>query len=554
MEGSTYLLDCVRELGPETNPREIEQLAKLSGFSARRIYQVRRQLFPSSRRPRSDWRKLRLSISPEVLEFMFALTRQARLDARNVILVTARHWSVPENFISISTYNRLLREAGISLDDLSHDRNAFREHRWRGRANELFLCDATVAGPYYPNPDGSIGYEPQWARYKNKLGNKRPRVILWAGVDYASGVIFARFCFSETTQTLLDFLFWAWSEKVNPRFPAFGIPNNFYGDEGPCFKSGVFVRAYEGGLGGHRVRSDPSHWTDFGARRHGGVEVTFGPGLLGGFMKLTKVASFKSLDEMNDALEGFLIRLNNRPVRGETESRFCKWLRTVGTPRSMPSEEMRQLLRYEVAQRAVGLNMRIQLNGKVFELPNESKYAAWVGKVVTCYWYRGAESKANFVYEFDETPELTAIKRDDDEVFTHPYEAAAKTGREDFLKRLDHIDLSTINIRDAYDPAGQVPYVRRAGAAFDNTKLSEKRVATATGSRPALSPEKLLTRKAAITELQRRDFFRVPPSVGDFAWLDALLNGRPEIGETELIVAMNEAEEKMSAEASGESR
>lgn len=267
-------------------------------------------------------------------------------------------------------------------------------------------------------------------------------------------------------------------------------------------------------------------------------------------MKWTKIVSFTSIEEMNEALDGFLIKLNNRKRRDEREPRFSAWLGSVGTPRSMPSEEMRHLLRFDTATREVGLNMRIRLNGKIFELPNEAKYADWVGKRVTCKWYRGAEDKATFVYDFDEV-DLTASKQDD-ETFSHEYEAAAKSGRGDFLKKLDEIDLSGINVKAVYCADKEIPYVPRAGLPFDENQISEKRVETATGSRPAFAPEKPLTRKAAIRELQRRDFFREPPSIGDFSWLDALLNGRNEIGETELLAAVREAEERMAAEASGE--
>jgi len=551
------IVDAVRELGAERGAplaHGIKELALQIRKSARQLYVIHDRLFSSNRKPRSDRGKQLITLNPAVRDFMFALTKQTDLDARNVILATARHHGLDDNFMSVSTYNRLLRKESISRTDLKSDRNAYREHIWRARANELFQFDATVAKAFYANPDGSIGFEPAWANYKNKPGNRRPRLILWSGTDYFSRVIFARFCFRETTQTLMDFCFWAWSKKDDPRFPAYGIPDAVYPDEGSSAKAGIYVGGCEK-LGTRIIRSEPSHWTEFGARVHGGVERTFGSGLLDEFMKWTKIVSFKSVDELNEALFGYLVRLNNRKQRGKDETRFAAWLRTVGTPRSMPSEEMRQLLRFDMTTRLVGLNMRIQLNGKVFELPNEAKYSEWVGKTVKCYWYRGAEDKATFVYDFSEI-DRSAIKQDD-EKFSHEYEQAAKSGREDFLKRLDEIDLSSINVKAVYAPDNQVPYVPRAGLPFNDGNISEKRVETTTGSRPSLAPEHWLTRKAAIRELQGRDFFRSPPSAGDWAWLDALwLNARLDeqkrIGETELLAAVRDAEDKMIAGAGGE--
>lgn len=257
MTSENYIVTSLREIGPESGAplaRGIAELSNSSGVCKEQLYKIHRDLFLSGRARRSDRRRHRIALEPEVRDFMFALTKQTQLDAANVILATARHHGLDEKFMSVSTYNRHLREAGISRDDLKHDRNAYREHVWRPKPNDLFLLDATVAKAFYPKPDGSIGFEPAWANYKNKPGNKRPRLILWSGTDYKSGVIFARFCFRETTQTLLDFCFWAWSKKDNPRFPAFGIPKEVFPDEGSPSKSAIFVHACEK-LGAKIIRS-----------------------------------------------------------------------------------------------------------------------------------------------------------------------------------------------------------------------------------------------------------------------------------------------------------
>src|SRR5258706_12896315 len=159
------------------------------------------------------------------------------------------------------------------------------------RGNFLHHYDPTVAEAFYANDDGTIGREEKHQRYKNKPGNRKPRLILYSLVDDHSRLLFARFYFSENTLNLLDFCFRAWSKKDDRRMPFFGIPDNLYADSGAPLKSTKFTNAAKV-LGVKITETTPSHATEFGQRKNGKAERTFGEGLLGEFMKITTVFKF----------------------------------------------------------------------------------------------------------------------------------------------------------------------------------------------------------------------------------------------------------------------
>jgi hypothetical protein len=524
-------------------------LATRFGASLGYIYKISKEARGARREVRGDRGQRKIALAPEIEDFMLGLTLNADMSADSVVWIAARHFGLDAEFMSTVTYNRWLRQKRMSRTLLKKDLRPYRAFE-APRANILHHYDTTVAEAFYANDDGTIGREAKHERYKNKPGNKRPRLILYSLIDDHSRVIFARFYFSENTLNLLDFCFRAWSAKDDSRFPFFGIPEHLYADAGAPLRSRKFTHAAEK-LGVAVVGTTPSHATEFGSRKHGKIERSFGEGLLGEFMKITTIYKFAALAEMNDCLHEWLIHLNGKLSRATGKGRFVRWSRTVGTPRSMPTADMFKLLHYDRVERVVARNLQIQLNGKVFQLPLRKPFINWVDAKIECYWYPGHEEAISVVYDHHEE-EIRALAPVLD--IALEFKSIEKTAREEKLEALKEQKYAAVNFPQIYTDRREVNYLPRPAEEFDDKKIAEKYVdATgdgqpATARRPSFAPERWLSRIEAILDLQRRDFFQRPPSAGDQTWLKDLMREREKISETELTDAIILSEAQLENE------
>jgi transposase InsO family protein len=515
------------------------------------IYKMTRDVRLNGRQARSDRGKRKIELSQEIKDFMEGLTRNGDFSGDHAIWVTARHFGLPEDFISVVTYNAWLRDQRISRALLRRDLRPHRSFQAE-RSNSMHQYDTTVAEAFYANDDGSIGREGSHQRYKNKPGNRRPRLVLYSLIDDFSRVIFGRFYFSENTLNLLDFIFRAWSKKTDPRFPFYGIPDALYCDQGAPRKSAKFKNA-EQKLSFKILDTTPSYATEFGSRKHGKVERTFGEGLYGEFMKITRVFSFASLEELNATLWDWTLHINNKASRTTGEIRFARWLRAAGTPRMMPSEEMFKLLHYDRDWRTVTGNLQIDLNGKKFQLPYRKPFINWVGAKIEVYWYPGHEEKISVVHDhYEEEIEALAPIVD----IGLQYKSVEKTDREKRLEELNEQKYSAVNFPQIYSPDRDLVYVPRKGEAFDEKQIAEKRVPVSeheheTRTRPSFASERYLGYIEAASELQDKEFLSRPITAAERAWLRGIFNGRGQISETELNAAVTAAQDCESAKEIG---
>ena len=521
-----------------------KEMSERLGLSIGHIYRLAKGT-GRRRKQRADRGKRRLSIPAEVQVFMRGLTAQADFSGDHVIFITARHFGLPNKFISIATYNNWLRQERMSRRLLKKDLRPYRSIE-AAESNDLHQYDTTVAEAFYINDDGSIGNEPGYQRYKNKPGNRRPRLVLYSGIDDHSRVIFARFYVSENALNLLDFVFRWWSHKEDPCYPAYGIPKYLYCDQGAPAKSAKFKNA-EQKLGFKILKTTPSHATEFGSRKHGKIERTFGNGLLGELMKETKVFRYASIDELNASLWDWLVHLNNKRSSTTGEVRFARWLQGIGTLRCMPSEEMFKLLHYDRATPTVRGNLQFQLNGKVFQLPYRKPFINWVDAKIEAYWYPGHEEAVTVVYDFHEEEIKTLAPIVD---MALEYKRIETTDRERLVEEAKGVNYSAVNFPQMYKPEKDLPYVPRKGEQFDETKIAEKKVRkqnATTGEeewKPSFAPEHWLTRIEAWFYLKAEGFFEIDDSLPPTqkqqqkdaysAWLRPLINDRGLVSETRL--------------------
>ena len=525
-----------------------QEVAAHLGCSIGYIYRLTADVRAGERKARADRGKRRIEIAPEIEKFMLGLTHDKDFSADHVLWATAKHFGFKEDFISVGTYNAWLRRYRLSRRDRGRDRRPYRSWEWQS-GNALHQYDTTVASAFYINDDGSIGCEPDYQRYKNKPGNRRSRLILYSLIDDYSRTIYGRFYKSENTYNLLNFVFHAWSQKEDKRFPLYGIPSHFYADQGSPSKSKLFTKALEK-LGVERVETTPAHWDEFGSRKHGKIERTFGEGLWKEFQKNTLAFRFANLEEMNAAAFDWLVHINNKRHSVTGEARFARWLRTVGTPRSMPSQELFDMLHWDSTTRKVTGNLQISLNGRKYQLPYRRPFINWVGCEVECFWHPRNQDKVVVCYDFQEV-ELGAPIID----IGGEYKAVPKTEREKKVEEITGQDYSKVNFATIYRD-DSVPYVPRKGAEFDEKRIAERE---ATGNRQqatgpderrySFAPERYLNYVMAVVELKASGFFSDKVSEGDRAWLRGVFGGREQVAETELKQAVDAARAAAEREA-----
>ncbi|MGE0680014.1 MAG: hypothetical protein AB7P69_03750 [Candidatus Binatia bacterium] len=527
------ILDAFRWASGSQRRVLVKDLARSLKLSEGYLYRLAQTARPQVRTPRRDVGARRMVLTPEIETFMAALTKQADASASHILHLTAQYFGLPANFMSVTTYNAWLRRQRLSRRENKRDLRPHRRFE-AARPNDLHHYDTTVAEAYYLNDDGSIGYEPGFKRYKNKPGNKRPRLILYALIDDHSRVFYARFYVTENAFNLLDFVFHAWSQKEDKRFPFYGLPTAFYADLGSPSRSARFLNAMQK-LGVAMVATTPSSSQEYGSRKHGKVERLFGEGLLGEFMKLTLIYRFASIEELNATLFEWLIWKNNSRHSVTKNVRFTRWLMRVGTPRSMPNADLFNLLHYEHTARVVTGNLQLSLHGRVYQLPYERPYINWVGLKVEVYWYPGQADKISVVYDHHEA-EISALAPVID--LALDYKRAPKTDREERVAILAQHNFSTVNIPDMYNT--DLPYLPKKGAQFESAQIAAKTITTDDGVvRPSFAPVRWLNRFDVARDIRAAGYV-LDSGQTDMALVDAFMNGREQITDEELKSALQQ--------------
>ena len=350
-------------------------LAQQFGCSVAAVYAQSRDVRPK-RKARADKGKLK-ALDEKTLDDMLFFTINDDHSAPHICEVAAANGI---SDVSPATYNRILRQRRLDRKTL---KSAIIPHQsWQGHfPNHFHEIDTTVSQQFYIDPDdGAIGWESGMQVYKNKPGNRKPRLTLFSLVDSHSRVRFARFVPNNTTEAWLGALFQAWREKDDPAyFPFHGLPRILYSDNDVVIKSGAFQHAMkilDVEVISHAVGASHSK---------GKVENSFK--ILQEFEKVTKRKKWQSLDEANEALTDYLYYLNNK-IHGTTgRIPFEHWL-TI-EPRRLkapPGEELFNLLHLGEAWRKIYDDLVIHIHGQKFQLPWQEPFLNFIRQKVLVYW------------------------------------------------------------------------------------------------------------------------------------------------------------------------
>ena len=473
----------------------IADLAAAYAVSEATIY---RAVGGTGRKRRADAGK-RKALSPEIFDWMAGLTLKADMSGHHVVQLAARQFDLPHDFISVAQYNALLRRRNLSRRAIKADLTPARRFEAQ-KANDLWHYDTTVAQAWYQNADGSIGYEPEARRNKNKPGNRRPRLQMFAGVDDHSRTLWARIYSSESSYNVLDFLRRCWQRSEDTRWPAFGLPVSVYADLGSPFHS----RRVQSALKKMEIDVVPTTPSSGvvgrgGPRKHGKVERVFGEGILKEFQKITRVVQFPSLEALNEELNEWLIERNNR-LHGATGQRpFQRWLRGIETPREAPISDLWQLFNFQVTTRVLSQDLRINLNGIRYQLHFTLPQINWVRHTVEVYYLPHNPQKISVVHDGHE---IEAFAEDDVMLTAGQYKDVQKTAQAEEIERLKDNDYQDMALRSRQKTG--VDYIVPKGEAFEDEKIATRTIRTDTGTRPSLAQDKKIPRFQAIVQLRAR--------------------------------------------------
>jgi len=351
-------------------------LAQEFGCDWTRVYFYSRDVRPKRKR-REDAGKLR-AVDEEVLDRLSFFTVNYDMSAPHVAEIYAANSD--GEWIAPSTYNRWLRNR-----DISRRRNKKDIKPWvpweAPEPNFLHQVDSTVAQQFYLDDDGSIGFESKVKRYKNKPGNRKPRLTLISLVDDYSRVGYARFALGNHAFAWMDFLFHAWAKKDDTSgFPMHGLPKFLYTDNDSVVKSKKFQRAMDK-LGVRPIQHEAGN-----SRATGKVENRFK--FLQEFEKITQFEGWKSLDEANKALFDYLYYVNNRVHGGTKEVPFERWIKVSRERlRAAPSEEIFRHLHMDGVRRKINGKVRVSIDGREWQLPYREPFINFIGQSVELYWH-----------------------------------------------------------------------------------------------------------------------------------------------------------------------
>ena len=485
-------------------------LAEMMGVDVSRIYWYSRDVRPG-RKARADKGVLR-SVNESDLEKLLVFTVQHDFAAPHLAEIAK------ENGVNIhpATYNRILRERRLSRRENKQDLRPYR--RWEAEhPNDLHQIDSTVSQQFYLADDGGVGYEAPHERYKNKPGNKKPRLVLIQVLDDHSRVKCARFTLGNHYMAWMNTLHYAWRKKENRSFPFYGLPRVLYSDNDSVIKSRRFTKAMA------RLGVEIKTHEVGESRAKGKVEGGFK--MLQEFEKVTKIKKWKSLDEANAALEDFLIWYNSRKHGSTGERPFARWLRIdparlINTPR----EELFNLLHLDFTQRKIYPDLHIYMFGKEFQLPRREPFINWIGKKVEVCWYP-RETERIFVVIDDKDYEIEYRQVDIHAAGT--YKHVMKPANIALKEKIEEMDTPDWRLTGFYTEKYGQMWLPKEGREFDESRI--------TGERKGV----MRTQAWFIARLQERMLFEVPVTAEEKNWTTGIFGGRDEAPERELLDAID---------------
>ncbi len=490
-------------------------LAAKMGFDISRIYHYSKSVRPG-RQKRKDQGILR-AVSDEDLKQLLVYTVQHDFSAPHLAMVAE------ENGININpgTYNRILRKKRLSRRENKINLQPFR--RWEAEyPNQLHQIDSTVAQQFYLDDDGSVGYESPSQRYKNKAGNRKPRLVLIQVIDDHSRVKYARFTLGNHYLAWMEALYNFWIKKSVNYFPAYGLCKILYSDNDSVIKSKRFTKAME--KLGVKIQTHEVGNSQAKGKVENGFRV------LQEFEKVTKIKKWSSLDEANEALFDFLIWYNSRPHSSTKERPFERWLKIdPATLVNAPGEELFNLLHLDFCTRLIHADLHVEMFGKQFQLPRRQPFVNYVGKRVEICWYPRDDERIFVIIE-EKDYEILYSKPDVHAVgeFKHVMQPDSVKLKEE----IEEMETPEWKLTGFYAEKFGAMWMPKEGQEFDESKIMADMPSTTT----------MRTKHWFITTLQDRFILETPIMPVEKRWVEGIFKGEAEMPEQELLEIFKKVE------------
>ncbi|HEY0019076.1 MAG TPA: DDE-type integrase/transposase/recombinase [Longimicrobium sp.] len=502
-----------------------QEQAQLLGCHVSTIYRALEEATPvRGRKRRKDAGSLK-AVDEDTFLDLAALTVKFEFDAESAIDVlnaNRQKLGLAPVDITPATLRRQLAQHQVSR---RHNGMDLRIHRsWQAPySNHTHQFDSTVARCYYIDHGGSIGHETPEALNKNKDGNGRPRVWLIHGIDDFSRTKWGRFYTSEAAVSWRDLMLRAWAKPADPSYwPAYGLPEQVYSDQGSGLKSKELTRVLDE-LGVRYRMADPSTPTETNAQAKGKVER--GIAIIQAFERFTQMKRFQGLDEMNFWFEKHLVYLNRREHSVTRQSPFHRWLGGMRDQplRLLPPQEVVARMLFIPTDRRVSKTMTIELEGKTYQLPDREPFISYRQGRVPVRYRKHDLSKIIVVLDREEY-EIEAVIAEPDvagDFKSSPVPQAVVLKRELQQRDLSHLDPHLVH-----------DYRLDRTAETFVARLNEvEHPLTAAAATAAV---RMIRRGKAIDRLAADSVICTPPTPAERTALDTLFAGRPEIPEAEL--------------------
>lgn len=440
------------------------ELAGKYKISVKRIYAITQDM--RYRKPRADkgFSRIDSSLSPEQQAFIIKLSMEDIL-AEKIIEIGEESAILPKGLIRESMLTLWLRQNSVSRKELQMD-NAYRPRFEAKYANQIWQVDYTTAQQFYIDDDGLVKKENAWSLNKNRKGNQKIRMHLFAAFDQYSRLCYYEFMRGCSTPYWLEFLFNAMTRKWD-NYPFFGIPKIIATDNDSVVKSKLFTDAMHK-LGITTWQHKP------GASYSKGVVES-------GFRKIqareaiSKVKPMQTLEEWNLFAYDVMLKFGNEKHSGHGDTPINSWLNSIAENpahlRQAPTEELYDTLLYDEFTRLVANDLTISFNGVTFQLPREAPFNEMINHKITFFIHR---SKPDCIRVFwkDKYHDVAYEPRAVYAPGQVPEIQWAETKRSKLIAMADAYELPQLKTHGKFvNLYKDVKYLHDSGADFDSSKI-----------------------------------------------------------------------------------
>ena len=348
-----WQVDLVNELNcNEDTAKVIDLYCQQTGLASVTLYRIAKKFgWKSGNKPRKDKGKAKSQITEQQVSYVAGLLETTRRENKGPIMpvetaleIAQDNGIIEPGQVSVSTMQRLLREHGMSKDQLN-TADPYTEMRSL-HPNYCHLVDVSVCIQYYLK-NGKMGIIDERDYYKNKLDKVakiKQKLLRYVLTDHFSGFFPFRYYSAngESRENLWDFLKWCWRGQSDPRFSFRGVPFFMLMDAGSAQMSHAMQNFFDG------LRIERPKGKPYNPRRQGSVETVHNI-IETRFETRLRICPANTVEELNAWALDFAIHHHaTKTHRRHGMTRLASWLQiTPEQLRELPDDDVLHLIYVE---------------------------------------------------------------------------------------------------------------------------------------------------------------------------------------------------------------